>query len=71
MTLKDILQNGYGIDFSTLNFETLKGEDTCTKSEILHSMEHNELTFQDIVAPVELTDFDILDDDNETRFYCD
>lgn len=58
MTLKDILELGYGIDFSTLRFEVKKDADTCTKEEIMDSLSNDEL----IVDGEVITDFDIYGD---------
>ena len=70
MTLKDILEDGYGIDFSTLDFKTK--EDAETKEEILKSIETNELLLNRIgKSIVEITDFDIEDSDTRTVLYLD
>jgi hypothetical protein len=58
MTLKDILENGYGIDFSTIDFKTLPNVDACTKEEIIKSMENDEI----IVDGEWINDFDIVPD---------
>ena len=59
MTLKDILEKGYGIDFSTLKFEIQNGVDAETKEEILASMENDEI----IVDGEWIDDFDIVPDE--------
>ena len=64
MTLKDILENGYGIKFDTLQFDVKEG--SCTKEEILSSMENNQLRIEDGDG---FDDFDILDYNSETVFY--
>lgn len=71
MTLKDILESGYGIDFSTLSFEIIKDADACPKEEILKSIEENELVFQidDLHRSQTIMDFGILDDKKRTTFY--
>lgn len=43
MTLAEILTEGYGIDISTLKFETIPGMDTCTKEEILKSIKEDDM----------------------------
>lgn len=70
MTLKDILEDGYGIDFSTLDFKTR--EDSGTKEEILKSIETNELLLNRIgKSTMEITDFDIEDSETRTTLYLD
>ena len=59
MTLADILSKGYGIDLSTLKFETIPGADTCTKEEILKSINEDEI----IVDGSFIDDFDIVADE--------
>jgi hypothetical protein len=58
MTLADILTDGYGIDLSTLKFETIPIMDTCTKEEILKSIEEDEI----IVDGKWIDDFNIVSD---------
>ena len=61
MTLKDILEDGYGIDFSTLKFQMrtdLELDGYCTKEEILKSMAEDEF----IVDGEFIDDFDIVSD---------
>ena len=58
MTLKDILE-GYGIDFSTIDFKIQEGVDACSKEEIIKSMENDEL----IVDGRWIEDFDIVSDE--------
>ena len=59
MTLADILTNGYGIDLSTLKFETIPGADTCTKEEILKSINEDDI----IMKGKWIDDFDIVPDE--------
>ena len=59
MTLADILSNGYGIDLSTLKFETIPGADTCTKEEILKSINEDDI----IMNGKWIDDFDIVPDE--------
>lgn len=59
MTLADILSNGYGIDLSTLKFETIPGDDTCTKEEILKSIKEDDI----IMNGKWIVDFDIVADE--------
>lgn len=58
MTLKDILE-GYGIDFSTIDFKIQEGADACSKEDIIKSMENDEL----IVDGRWIEDFDIVSDE--------
>ena len=61
MTLKDLLENGYGIDFSTLKFEMrtdLELDGYCTKEDILKSMTEDEF----IVNGEFIEDYDIVFD---------
>ena len=58
MTLKDILE-GYGIDFSTIDFKIQEGVDACPKEELIKSMENDEL----IVDGRWIEDFDIVSDE--------
>ena len=78
MTLKDLLE-GYGIDFSTLDFKVAKSDDSCpcTKEEILKSIEENEIVF-DTNSPIDeiqpgvkyhISDFDI--ESGKTTLYWD
>lgn len=69
MTLADILSNGYGIDLSTLKFETIPGVDTCTKEEILKSINEDDL----IMSGKWIDDFDIVSDEPNgyIEFYSD
>lgn len=71
MTLKDILE-GYGIDMSTLKFETQKGVECSTVDEIMKSINNATLMFDTDNAMgeevsdydrVEISDFDINEDD--------
>ena len=79
MTLKDILENGYGIKFDSLKFELVEDADTCTKEEILESMANNEIVIDTRVLDeeavdadiIDASDFDIQDDENITIFYLD
>lgn len=59
MTLADILSNGYGIDPSTLKFETIPGMVTCTKEEILKSIKEDDM----IMNGKWIDDFDIVSDE--------
>ena len=43
MTLREILEDGYGIDFSTLKFDFHKGMDHCTRDEVMQSLSEDEL----------------------------
>ena len=61
MTIKDLLENGYGIDFSTLKFKIrtdLELDGYCTKEEILKSMAEDEF----IVNGEFIEDYDIVGD---------
>lgn len=74
MTLKDILEDCYGIDFETLTFNTQKGVDTCSVEEIKKSIEQNELVLEDSLTGkrLEIDDFDgfdIFDYDKESVIY--
>lgn len=59
MTLADILTEGYGIDLSTLKFETIPGVDTCTKEEILKSIKEDDM----IMNGKWIVDFDMVPDE--------
>ena len=72
MTLKDILEYGYGIIFESLDFkiELEEGENEKErKEEILKSIENNILYIDDTEIFVE--DFDIIDHEEATIFYED
>ena len=58
MTIKDILVLGYGIDFSTLKFETDSNVDTRTKEEIMKSLENDDI----IVDGEWINDLDVVSD---------
>ena len=58
MTLREILE-GYGIDFNTLTFETIKNCECCSVEEIKKSMETNEIV-------VDFTNYEEM----ETTTYC-
>ena len=68
MTLADILSNGYGIDISTLKFETISGEDTRSKEEILKSIKEDDI----IMNGRWIDDFDIVPDEpaGYIELYC-
>ena len=79
MTIKDILEDHYGIDFSSLDFKIKDEELSCTKEEILKSLEENELVF-DTNNPIEkikpgvkyyISDADIEDNNKQTTLYWD
>lgn len=59
MTLAEILTEGYGIDLSTLKFETIPGMDTCTKEEILKSIKEDDM----IMDGKWIDDFEIVSDE--------
>lgn len=71
MTIKDILEIGYGIDFETLTFNTEENVDACTVEEIKKSLAENELVIEASLngKRLEFDDFDILDDNKETIIY--
>ena len=64
MTLKEILEDGYGIDFESLDFTTRDGS---TKEEILKSMSENEIKVESrgVLCPPD--DYDIFE--KETVIY--
>lgn len=70
LTVKDILQLGYGIDFSTLDFKTVD-KDCLTKEEILKSMETNEvLVCDDDFGPLSsITEVEVEDDESRTILF--
>ena len=69
MTIKEILEDGYGIDFSTLKFDIQKDAVACTKEEIIESLTNDEL----IIDGEIVTDFDIYSDkpNGYIELYCD
>lgn len=75
MTIKDILEDYYGIDFSSLDFKIKDEELSCTKEEILKSLEENELMFDTMNelepgAKYYISNIDVEDDRKQTTLYC-
>ena len=70
MTLKELLETGYGIDFSTLDFKLQEGYEG-TKEDVLKSLENNEVLITASLggATFEVEDYDIEDTPGVTTLY--
>ena len=69
MTLKDILEDGYGIDFSTIDFKMKDGSPA--KEWVLESMKTNEIYLEDYNEVFPAAHFDMVHDLARTTLSVD